>query len=185
MFLSASYRADLHGEETPYNFFTNLDYTSQARIHLKWIAETDPGATVACVYPDNRFGRSPVKGATQYARSLGLDVSDDILLPLGATSAESQLQTARRNGVDYLVVHSNARAMQALMRDKRAVHPEVTVCGLTWTVDEWRVRQAPDAFEGARYVNASKTFEEAVTGDTRGRSAVEAAYERESRSPET
>lgn len=182
VFISASYHAALHDRETPYNFFTNLDYTSQARVHLKWIAETVPGATVAFIFPDNRFGRSPVKGATQYARSLNLNVADDIILPVGATSAISQLEAAKGNDVDYLIHQNNAAAMETVMRDKRAVYPEVTVCGLTWTVDERHIQQSSDVFQGARYVNTFKTFDEAISSATKGRTAIKAAYEREDRS---
>jgi branched-chain amino acid transport system substrate-binding protein len=179
VYISASYAASLLEEATSYNFFGNLDYTSQVRSHIKWIADNDSGATVGFIYPNNPFGESPIEGGRQYAEELGLEVADDINLPLDANSARTQVQRARQNDIQYLIHHSTAAPMQVLLQD---VYPELTVMGTTYTVDEFRVNQSPELFEGVRYASGFKTFAESLESDGRGAEAIQASFEREGRS---
>jgi len=181
VYVSASYSANLVTEETPYNFFGNLDYTSQARAHLKWIADNDAEATVAFIFSNNPFGKSPVEGGKQYAAELDLNVADDINLPLDANSATTQLRQARDADVDYLIHQNTAAPMQVLLSDKSDVYPDVTVCGLTYTVDEPRIQESPEDFEGVRYVNAFRTFQGALDSGGDGAEMIEANFDREGR----
>jgi branched-chain amino acid transport system substrate-binding protein len=182
VYISASYSANLLTEEAPYNFFGNLDYTSQARAHLKWIADNDSGAKIAFIFSNNPFGQAPVEGGKQYAEELGLEVGSDINLPLTANSATTQLRQAKNDNVDYLIHQNTSAPMRVLLQDKQDVYPEVTVCGLTYTVDERVVSESPDIFEGARYVNAFKTFQGALDSDGMGAEIIKANFEREGRS---
>jgi hypothetical protein len=69
-----------------------------------------------------------------------------------------------------------------LLSAKQDIYPEMTVCGLTWTVDELRVQQNPDLWEGTRAVSAFKIFDEVMAEDTRGSQMLQASIEREGRS---
>ena len=182
VYISASYSANLVTEEAPYNFFGNLDYTSQARAHLKWIADNDPDSKIAFIFSNNPFGQAPVEGGKQYAEELGLEVGSDINLPLTANSATTQLRQARDGDVDYLIHQNTSAPMRVLLQDKEDVYPDVTVCGLTYTVDERVVSESPDLFEGVRYVNAFKTFQGALDSGGLGADIIEANFEREDRS---
>ncbi|OYR77681.1 hypothetical protein DJ77_03920 [Halorubrum ezzemoulense] len=182
VYVSASYSANLVTEEFPYNFFGNLDYTSQARAHLRWIADNDPEATVGFIFSNTAFGRSPVEGGKQYAEELGLDVASDINLPLTANSATTQLRQARDQEIDYLIHQNTSAPMRVLLEDRQDIYPDLTVCGLTYTVDERVVQQSPDIFEGVRYVNAFRTFQGALDSGGRGAEIIEANFEREGRS---
>ena len=182
VYVSASYSAKLVSEEFPYNFFGNLDYTSQARSHLKWIADNDSGAKIAFIFSNTAFGKSPVEGGKQYAEELGLEVGEDIDLPLTANSATTQLKKAKSANVDYLIHQNTAAPMQVLLKDRQDVYPEVTVCGLTYTVDEFRVQQSPEVFEGTRYVNAFRLFQGALDAGGKGATIIEDSFEREDRS---
>jgi len=181
VYISASYSANLLTEEAPYNFFGNLDYTSQARAHLKWISDNDPEARIAFIFSNNPFGQSPVEGGKAYAEELGLEVGSDINLPLTANSASTQLRQARDDDVDYLIHQNTSAPMRVLLQDKQDVYPDVTVCGLTYTVDERVVSESPDLFEGVRYVNAFRTFQGALDSDGMGADIIEANFEREDR----
>lgn len=182
VYISASYSANLLTEEAPYNFFGNLDYTSQARSHLKWISENDSGATVGFIFSNTPFGQAPVEGGKQYAEELGLEVASDINLPLTANSATTQLRQARNQGIDYLIHQNTSAPMRVLLEDKQDVYPELTVCGLTYTVDERVVADSPEIFEGTRYVNAFRTFQGALDEGGMGADIIESSFEREGRS---
>lgn len=182
VYISASYSAKLLEEDTPFNFFGNLDYTSQARAHLKWIKENDPSAKVAFIFSNTAFGKSPVKGGRQYAKSLGLDLGDNINLSLTANSAKTQLQKAKNRNIDYLIHQNTAAPMQVLLSDRQDVYPDVNVMGLTYTVDEARIKQSPELFEGVRYVSGFKVFNEVMDSDVAGKSIIKDSFEREGRS---
>jgi len=182
VYISASYSANLLTEEAPYNFFGNLDYTSQARSHLKWISDNDPEAKIAFIFSNNPFGQAPVEGGKAYAEELGLEVGSDINLPLTANSATTQLRQAKDGNVDYLIHQNTSAPMRVLLQDKADVYPDVTVCGLTYTVDERVVSESPEIFEGVRYVNAFRTFQGALDSDGMGADIIEANFEREGRS---
>ncbi|TKR26009.1 ABC transporter substrate-binding protein [Natronomonas salsuginis] len=182
VYISASYSDDLLGEETPYNFFANLDYTSQGRAHVKWIADNDPDATVAYIHNTTPFGEAPVEGGEAYAEELGLDVVDSIALELSANSADTQVQRAENNGVDYLIHQNTAAPMQVLLSSIEERGADIEVMGLTWTVDEFRAQEAPDLFEGVRYVNSNISFAQAMNSDADGWQIIEESFEREGHS---
>jgi branched-chain amino acid transport system substrate-binding protein len=182
VYISASYSANLLTEETPYNFFGNLDYTSQHRAHLKWIADNDSGAKIAMVYPNNPFGQSPVEGAKQYANELGLEVGSDINMPLTANDASTQMRQARNGNVDYLLHQSTSAPMRVLLQAQKEMYPEVTVCGSTYTVDERVVSESPELFEGVRYSSGFRSFQGALDQGGQGAEIIRANFEREGRS---
>lgn len=162
--------------ENAYNFFGNLDYSSQGRIHLEWINANDPGSKISFIHHNSPFGQSPVEPGEAYAEELGLEVGPRFELPSGANSAESQLRRAREESVDYLLHQNVAAPMQVLVADRQEVYPEVEIMGLTYTTDELRVEQAPEAFEGVRYVSAFKTFDEALESG-RGGDAIQEMFD--------
>jgi len=181
-YISASYSAKLVTEESPYNFFGNLDYTSQARTLLKWISENDPDAKVGFIFSNTAFGKSPVEGGRQYAQSLGLDLADNINLSLTANSAQSQVRKAKNRNVDYLIHQNTAAPMQVLLSDKQDIYPDLNVMGLTYTVDEARVQESPELFEGVRYASGFKVFNEVMDSDAAGKQIIQDSFEREGRS---
>lgn len=181
VYISASYSDSLLSEETGYNFFANLDYTSQGRAHVQWIADNDPDATIAYIHNTTPFGESPVEGGEAYAEELGLEVADNIALELDANSADTQVQRAEGNGVDYLIHQNTAAPMQVLLSSIQDRGADITVMGLTWTVDEFRAETAPELFEGVRYVNSNMSFAQAMDSDARGWEIIADSFEREGR----
>jgi branched-chain amino acid transport system substrate-binding protein len=179
VYISASYSDDLLAAETGYNFFANLDYTSQGRAHLQWISNNDPDATIAYIHNTTPFGEAPVEGGEAYAEELGLEVADNIALELDANSAGTQVQRAEDNGVDYLIHQNTAAPMQVLLSSIQERESDITVMGLTWTVDEFRAQTAPELFEGVRYVNSNVSFAQARDSDARGWEIIEDSFERE------
>lgn len=179
VYISASASADLLAQDTAYNFYPNLDYTSQTRVHLDWIAEQDSDATVAFIHSTTPFGEAVLEGGEAYAEEIGLDLADNIALELDANDASTQVQRAEENDVDYLIHHNTAAPMQVLLNSIRTRDADITVCGTTWTTDELRVRESPELFEGVRYTNANQAFAEAREAESEGWQIVEDSFERE------
>lgn len=181
VYISAAYSEMLMDEATPFNFYTSLDYTSQARAHMQWIADNDPDATVAMIHNTDPFGMSPVDGAEEYGEELGLDVEDSIALELDEGDAAGQVQTAEDRDIDYLIHQNVADPMVTLLSEIDSRDADITVMGTTWTVDEFRVQDNPDIYEGVRYINANYTFDEALESGGRGADIIEESFEREGR----
>ena len=181
VYISASYSDALLGPDTQYNFYTNLDYTSQARAHLQWIADNDPDATVAFIHNTTAFGESPVEGGEEFAEELDLDLADSISLELDEGDAGTQVQRAEDDEVDYLIHQNTADPMRVLLQAINERDADIQVMGLTWTTDEFRATEFPDLFEGVRYVNANVTWDEALDSGARGAQIIEESFEREER----
>jgi branched-chain amino acid transport system substrate-binding protein len=54
--------------------------------------------------------------------------------------------------------------------------------GLTYTVDETRIQESPELFEGVRYASGFKVFNEVMDSDVAGKQIIEDSFEREDRS---
>jgi len=178
VYISASYSDKLLADDTPYNFFTNLDYTSQGRAHVKWVADNDPDSRVALIHNTTPFGQSPVEGTEAYAEELGLDVADSITLELAANTADTQVERAMNNDIDYLIHQNTAAPMQVLMSSVDDLGADITVMGLTWTVDEFRAQET-DVFEGVRYVNANMSWDQTNDSEPDGWEIIQDSFERE------
>ena len=182
VYVSASYSDNLLASETDYNFFTNLDYTSQARAHLQWISENDPGATAALIHNTTAFGTTIVDGATAYGEQLeGVEMAENIALDLDASDASTQVTTAENAGVDYLIHQNTGAPMQVLLDAIDSADADITVMGLTWTVDEGKALDSPELFEGVRYVNSNKSFGEVQSDRPDGWEIIDDSFEREDR----
>lgn len=190
VYISASYSDNLLAEETGYNFFTNMDYTSQARAHLKWISENDPGSTAAMIRNGSAFGTTPVAGAYAYGQELGgveMAFGSDgsgaggIELALGASSAATQVTRAQNNGVDYLIHQNVGSPNRVLLNAINDAGADITVMGMTWTVDAGKIADAPEIHEGMRYVNSNKSFSEVESEEPAGWEIIQDSFEREGR----
>ena len=88
-YISASYSAKLTVK--PYNFFVPPDYSTQACIALNWIAKTKPGAKLALLYDTKvAYSRSPIGAIKKAAEQLGLQIVDELDLPLKATETDAE-----------------------------------------------------------------------------------------------
>jgi branched-chain amino acid transport system substrate-binding protein len=166
IYISASYSAKLHEGETPYNFFGNLDYTSQLRVLLRWIKDNDPDAKAGIVY--HEVLNYSLEGAEQYAESIDLDMGPSVQLGLGASTAETQVRRMKEENVDYILGHVIWSPFLVLLRSIRDGYPEANVMASTWGIDERATEESPELFEGARFMNAFKTFNEVLETDQGG-----------------
>jgi branched-chain amino acid transport system substrate-binding protein len=178
VYVSASYSEKLLSNDTPYNFFGNLDYASQMRCLLKWVNENDPGASVGYVAPNAPSGNDPVEPLEQYAESIGLDFRlPPLYMDLGASTAESQVKRARDQELDYVLHNAIAPTVNVLLRSIDEFYPELKTLTYTWGVDENFLAQTPDLYEDVTWVNGFKSWGEVMSEDTRGSRAVQESFD--------
>lgn len=175
--VSAAASALLHQPKFSYNFFANLDYTSQVRIGLHYINEQDPGAHVGLLRVNDPFGTSVEDGAYQFAEELDIELADPPLgIELTASNAESQARRAREEDFDWLVCQTDNNIMAVVLNDLMDIYPDVNVLGTGWSTDERAIEQMPDAYEGVVTVSAYNSIVDVAEGDSQAADVINTAF---------
>lgn len=151
-YISASYSEALNNpSENPYNFFIAASYSDQGRMALNWIKENHDGdgnPTVALIYGDNGFGRSPIEDMKAYAEEIGVDHVGDFIVELDATEAQSQMLNMQKENPDYAIVQETWGATGVVLREAQTLGIETQFIGLNQAVGEGLIEQAGDVTEG-------------------------------------
>ena len=132
-FFSASYSEAFKDlKESPYNFLIAASYSDQGRTILKWIKENhkDGNPTVALLYGDNAFGRSPINDIKEYGKEIGVEVVDEQIVELTATEAQSQLLNMKKKKPDYAIIQETWGATATILRDAKTLGIDTKFIGL-------------------------------------------------------
>ncbi len=138
-FVSGSLSESLKNvEESPYNFLVAASYSDQGRVLLKWIKDNhkDGTPTVALLYNDTAFGRSPVEDMKAYAKEIGVDIVDEQVIDVKATEAQSQLLNMEKKNPDYAIIQQTWAATSTILRDAKTLGIDTQFIGLNWTTGE-------------------------------------------------
>lgn len=138
-FFSASYSESLKNlDESPYNFLAAASYSDQGRSVLKWIKENHKGSnpTLALLYNDTAFGRSPIEDIKAYAAEIGIEVVDEQIVDVRATEAQSQLLNMEKKNPDYAIIQETWGATATILRDAKTLGIDTQFIGLNWASGE-------------------------------------------------
>ncbi|NLY79199.1 MAG: ABC transporter substrate-binding protein [Lysinibacillus sp.] len=139
-FISASYSENLKNmDESPYNFLVAASYSDQGRAILKWIKENHEGdgtPTLALLYNDTAFGRSPVEDIKAFAKEIGVEVVDEQVIDVQATEAQSQLLNMEKKNPDYAIINQTWAATATILRDAKTLGIDTQFIGLNWASGE-------------------------------------------------
>ena len=138
-FVSASLSENLKNiDESPYNFLVAASYSDQGRALLKWIKDNHEGGepTVALLYNDTAFGRSPVEDMKAYAKEIGVEIVDEQVIDVKATEAQSQLLNMEKKNPDYGIIQQTWAATSTILRDSKTLGIDTKYMGLNWTTGE-------------------------------------------------
>jgi len=138
-YFSASYSESLKNlGESPYNFLVAASYSDQGRSVLKWIQENHKGSdpTVALLYNDTAFGRSPIEDIKAYAAEIGIEIVDEQIVDVQATEAQSQLLNMKKKNPDYAIIQETWGATATILRDAKTLDIETQFIGLNWASGE-------------------------------------------------
>ena len=138
-FVSASYSENLKNiEESPYNFLVAASYSDQGRAILQWIKDNHQGGepTVALLYNDTAFGKSPIEDIKAYADEIGIEVVDEQVVDVTATEAQSQLLNMEKKNPDYAIIQETWAATATILRDANTLDIDTQFFGLNWASGE-------------------------------------------------
>ena len=150
-FMSASYSESLKDlKESPYNFFVAASYSDQGRMVLNWIKENHKGdnPTVALLYSDTGFGRSPIEDIKKYGKEIGVEIVDEQVIELSATEAQSQLLNMEKKDPDYAIIQQTWGATSTILRDAKTLKIDTQFIGLNQAVGEGLIEQAGEVSDG-------------------------------------
>ncbi|MBN2233366.1 MAG: ABC transporter substrate-binding protein [Deltaproteobacteria bacterium] len=166
-YMSASYSEHLTNPEvTPYNFLVGTTYADQARVALKYIADTWTDKSrrprVAFIYNDTGFGRSPFfdvdyqkhhfPAAESYCKDVNVDLVDKQIVDLRATDATPQLLNLKKSDPDFVIVQETG-VMSVILKDAAKLNLRSKFFALNWAMSEKILQQAGDAAEGCFWTN--------------------------------
>lgn len=125
-------------DESPYNFLVAASYSDQGRALLKWIKDNHEGGepTVALLYNDTAFGRSPIEDMKDYAKEIGVNIVDEQVIDVKATEAQSQLLNMEKKDPDYAIIQQTWAATSTILRDAKTLGIDTQFMGLNWTTGE-------------------------------------------------
>lgn len=138
-FVSGSLSENLKDiSESPYNFLVAASYSDQGRTLLKWIKDNHEGGepTVALLYNDTAFGRSPIEDMKEYAKKIGVKIVDEQVIDVKATEAQSQLLNMKKKDPDYAIIQQTWAATSTILRDAKTLEIDTQFMGLNWTTGE-------------------------------------------------
>ncbi|MGB9730852.1 MULTISPECIES: ABC transporter substrate-binding protein [Calditerrivibrio] len=148
-YLSASYSEHLaDGKKTPYNFFVGASYSDQTEAALQFIKD-NKGKTVAFIYNDTGFGRSPFfPDGENAAKKLGIQLVDKQVVDLKALDATAQMLNLKKSGAEYAIVQETYMATSTILKDAKKNGLTTKFIGLNWTFDRPLIKLAGDAANG-------------------------------------
>jgi branched-chain amino acid transport system substrate-binding protein len=118
-------------------------------VALDWIAEDAGGqAEVAAFHHDSPFGEAPLEAGEQKAGELGLGF-ESYAMPAEATDFVPQLQRAKGQGAEYVVIQNVSSPAAQLAKNIQSQGLDMKVVCLNWCGDELFVDLAGEAANGA------------------------------------
>lgn len=151
-FMSASYSENLKDlDESPYNFLVAASYSDQGRAILKWIQENHEGdnPTLALLYNDTAYGRSPIEDIKNAAPDFGVEVVDEQIIDVAATEAQSQLMNMEKKNPDYAIIQQTWGVTSIILNDAHTLGIDTQFIGLNWSAGEGLFDVVnPEAAEG-------------------------------------
>jgi branched-chain amino acid transport system substrate-binding protein len=148
-YISGSYSEQLiNPATTPYNFIVAPTYSQASRVMLDYAKSKKADAKVALVYNDSGFGKSPLEDAKAYAKKIGLTWTGEVVVPLTASDAVTQVLELQKMGADYVLIQETTNATAVTLKSAKQQGAKIQFMGLAYSVDENLIKAAGDAAEG-------------------------------------
>jgi len=91
---------------------------------------------VAIVYPDLEFGKTGLRAVQEYLPNYELELSNKVILALGAIDATSEVLALRRSKPDYVILHNAAAAVISFLKSAKKFGLKSPVLGSFYVSEE-------------------------------------------------
>jgi branched-chain amino acid transport system substrate-binding protein len=137
-------------EQSPYNFVPASTYSDQMRVALDWINGDSGGkGNVAVLHIDAPAGLEPTEDGAEWVKEKGYDLTYKNYPMPAASSFVSLLLKAQKQGADYVVVQHVSSPAAQVAKDLAAQGLKMKIVCLSICADEFFVKTAGAAAEGA------------------------------------
>ncbi len=152
----------------PYYFCVYPTYSDMARIVLKYIRDTwtDKSRNPRLVYlfPDNPYGRDPLRAAKSYAKEFEIDIGPDQIINWPTIDTSKQLTAMQEYDPDFAFISSSAKNAASIFKDAHRLRIKTRfICNLR-VFNEDLIRLADSTAEGALGVQPLAFYGENVPG---------------------
>ncbi|MBX9652777.1 ABC transporter substrate-binding protein, partial [bacterium] len=139
-------------QNVPYYFMAGPTWLAQLKMLFKFVADSAKGAnkpSVALVYSDTEFGRDPIVGAREYAKTIGLPIVLEVVTKAGAVDVSTEVARLRRAKPDFVVFHGHVLApIPEFIKQMRESGMTSRTLGTNWSMDKLNVDAMGDAADG-------------------------------------
>lgn len=126
-------------KQHPFQFIPGPSYSQMFSIILEYIAsEAKDGKKpkVAFVYSDTEFGKDPIEEGRTRAKSLGIDLVEEIVTKPGSVDVSAEVLKLRRKRPDYVVFHGYVLSpINEFMVQMRQMGLDTKFMGTFWSSD--------------------------------------------------
>jgi branched-chain amino acid transport system substrate-binding protein len=152
----------------PYYFCIYPTYSDMARVAIKHIRETwtNPNRNPRLVYlfPDNPYGRDPLKAAKIYAKELEVEIGPDQIINWPTIDASTQLTSMQEYNPDFAFISSTAKNAVSIFKDAHRLAIKTKfICNMR-VFNEELIRLGATTVEGALGVQPIAFYGQNVPG---------------------
>ncbi len=152
----------------PYYFCIYPTYSDMARIAVKHIREIwvnqSRNPRLVFLYPDNPYGKDPLKAAKSYAKDLAVEIGPDQIVNWPTIDTSEQLTAMQEYDPDFAFVSSTAKNATSIFKDARRLNVRTQfICNIR-VFNEDLVRLGTSTVEGVLGVQPLAFYGENVSG---------------------
>ena len=140
-----SFSTDLTDESAyPFQFMPGPSYADQIGILLEYIAQNSSGSKprVALFYSNTEFGRDPIESAKAKAKSLGIEIVEEIETKPAGVDVAPEVIKLRRAKPDYVIFHGFVTSVwPEVMKQSLQSGVKAMFMGTFWAMEPAIIKQ--------------------------------------------
>lgn len=149
-----------------YIFIPSATYEDQVKLMFRYITEIlgVKQPKISYVSPDNEYGKTSFRAATNTAEKYGLKLASTEILALGAFDASSQAMSLKRIKPDFVILVEDLNSAVAMLRDAKKLNLGTTFFGNYYTCDDDIVKLGGKASESYLGVQNFSSWHDNIPG---------------------
>ncbi|MEW6614521.1 MAG: ABC transporter substrate-binding protein [Thermodesulfobacteriota bacterium] len=130
-----------------YIFNASASYDDGIKIIIDYIMKDMKAENpkIAIVYPDVEIGKTGLRAAEKYLPKYNMELSDKIVVALGAIDATSQVLNLKKSKPDYIILHNAVAGAISFLKDAKKYDLKTKIIGSIYVSEEAIVEAAGSA----------------------------------------